>query len=128
LRRKDLRLSRPNKKIVLRFRSFKHCQSRAKVTIRGEAAMDPSPFPYIKAFLCRVPGPLQGPLFDVPLAAFRVQLSEVMQHASIKTSLTPHSFRHGGATWAGRAGWPDARIKAHGRWRSDAYKLYVKGN
>ena len=66
-----------------------------------------------------------APLFDVTLQEFRATLEDVRLAASIRTHLTPHCFRHGGATWAANQGWPDARIKAHGRWKSDAYKRYV---
>ena len=37
-----------------------------------------------------------------------------------------HSFRSGAATTAAQAQIPDASIKMMGRWRSDAYKCYIK--
>ena len=37
-----------------------------------------------------------------------------------------HSFRRGGAFHASERGVQDAVIKAHGRWRSDAYLRYVR--
>ena len=37
-----------------------------------------------------------------------------------------HSFRSGAATTAARCGIGDATIKLLGRWRSDAYQLYIK--
>lgn len=40
--------------------------------------------------------------------------------------LTSHAFRVGGATWAAAQGWSDARIRAHGRWASDAALGYVR--
>ena len=36
------------------------------------------------------------------------------------------SFRRGGATSLARAGAPDSVVQALGRWRSDAYKIYIQ--
>ena len=41
-------------------------------------------------------------------------------------SLSSHAFRSGGATWAAAQGWPDAVIRAHGRWASDAVVAYIR--
>jgi len=40
-------------------------------------------------------------------------------------NFSPHSFRHGGATYAFQAGVPEHLTQIHGDWRSDAYKLYL---
>ena len=40
--------------------------------------------------------------------------------------ITTHSLRVGGATWAAGAGWSDARIRAHGRWNSNAFLRYIR--
>jgi hypothetical protein len=40
--------------------------------------------------------------------------------------LSSHAFRVGGATWAASQGWPDSVIRAHGRWRSDAFLRYIR--
>ena len=37
-----------------------------------------------------------------------------------------HSFRRGGASSAAYAGFSDHQIQLLGRWRSDAYKLYIE--
>ena len=37
-----------------------------------------------------------------------------------------HSFRIGAATWAAANGWTDAQIRHKGRWRSDAFKKYIR--
>jgi len=44
----------------------------------------------------------------------------------IKTKLFPHSFRHRGATWAVNECWPDAKIQAHDRWKSESCKKYIR--
>jgi len=37
-----------------------------------------------------------------------------------------HSFRRGAATWAAQVGISEAEIQTLGRWRSDAYKVYIE--
>ena len=41
-------------------------------------------------------------------------------------AINPHDMRIGGATWAASQGWPDSMIRAHGRWRSDAFLQYIR--
>jgi hypothetical protein len=42
------------------------------------------------------------------------------------TGLSSHSLRKGGATAAANAGVSEEEIKAHGRWKSDAVKFYIR--
>ena len=44
-------------------------------------------------------------LFDVSAQDFSTRLTRMCQIARIKSKLTPHSFCHGGATWAVKQGW-----------------------
>lgn len=39
-----------------------------------------------------------------------------------------HSFRRGAATAAAEAGFTEYEIQLLGRWRSDAYKLYIESS
>ena len=41
-------------------------------------------------------------------------------------NLNGHSFRRGAATWAAQVGIKEAEIQTLGRWRSDAYKVYIE--
>ena len=60
----------------------------------------------------------------------RARLQEVMLgqpevRADLR-SLSSHSLRKGGATAAANAGVSEDEIKAHGRWKSDAVKGYIR--
>ena len=39
-----------------------------------------------------------------------------------------HSFRRGAATWVAQVGISEAEIQTLGRWRFDAYKVYIEYN
>ena len=77
--------------------------------------------------------PQPGPLFisstGVPLTrAYLVEnLQAAMRQAGLEDTLyNGHSFRSGAATTAAQNGLEDSLIQTLGRWRSDAFKLYIK--
>lgn len=77
----------------------------------------------------RVGGPLFCHLNGDPLT--RYQFSSVLKKCLAVRQLdygkfTAHSFRIGAATTAAMAGYPVDIIKSAGRWRSGAYKVYLK--
>lgn len=39
-----------------------------------------------------------------------------------------HSFRIGAACYAADKGFSDAQIRALGRWKSDAFKVYIRSD
>lgn len=51
---------------------------------------------------------------------------QCLKFSTIQSKLTLHSFRRGGATWYSEQGLTDAKLRALGRWKSEAYKCYVK--
>ena len=59
------------------------------------------------------------------LADFQARLRSVIGYAAPR-GMGMHAFRRGGATAALRAGVPEEFIKLQGRWKSDAWKLYVR--
>jgi len=61
----------------------------------------------------------------------RHQFQAILRKAAIAAGLDPrlytsHSFRIGAATSAAEAGFSPQQIKEGGRWRSDAYKSYIR--
>ena len=123
LRWKDVQFSRNNKSVKLSLRSYKHSQGQSKVYL--SKVKECCPVEHLNKYRGTFAHSHGEALFNVTAKEFEAKLKSLLKSANIKTHLTPHSLRHGGATWASQQGWPDARIKAHGRWRSDAYKRYV---
>ena len=80
-----------------------------------------------------VRSPSQGPLFilqsGAPLTRSYLvsQLQAALRQAGIEDSgFNGHSFRIGVATTAAQQGLEDSLIQTLGRWRSDAFKTYIK--
>ncbi|KAF5384159.1 hypothetical protein D9615_003180 [Tricholomella constricta] len=78
------------------------------------------------------PQPLDAPLFSNPdgspltRADFVSTLKQRLTSLGINASLySGHSFRRGAASAAAAVGFADFEIQLLGRWRSDAYKLYI---
>ena len=62
----------------------------------------------------------------MPMDTLRNKLKEVLSILNIDSSkYSWHSFRRGGATLASQMSVDPALIKAHGRWKSEAYLYYV---
>jgi hypothetical protein len=78
------------------------------------------------------PLPLKSPLFADALGAPLRRssfISELKRRITLtgldSTEYAGHSFRRGAATSAAAAGYSDYEVQLLGRWRSDAYKLYI---
>ena len=89
----------------------------------------------VQAFLTylKLRGPSQGPLFrwksGAPLTRERFveAVRSALTSAGIDArSFSGHSFRIGAASTAAAAGLEDSLIQTLGRWKSDAYLLYVR--
>ena len=120
----DVQFSKKKRKVRLTLKSYKH--SINKSTINLNSARVCCPVYWLKRYRQMFTTYHGEPLFDISAKDFRTTLRNLCEVAKIKSKLTPHSFRHRGASWASKQGWPDARIRAHGRWKSDAYKRYVR--
>ena len=123
----DLKFGKQKKAVRVRLRSFKHSVTPAVVTIDASSTELDCPVRYLQSYMTgQVRIDKDGCVFGITADEFRREFSGFCLRAGIRTRLTPHSLRGGGATWAAKKGWPDVRIKIHGRWKSDAYKQYVK--
>lgn len=122
VRRSDCKLTKTE--VELDIRSFKHSCTSAIVRIKGTGDKT-CPLKLVSRYLdgSRPPGVA---LFPITAQAFRQEFDEVIKGASIEAGLTPHSLRRGGATWAALNGWSDGKIRAFGRWKSDAFKKYIQ--
>jgi integrase len=122
----------PDLQVTLRH--FKGNTSRTPFTIliRREACPQYCPVIFMDAYV-RLRGSSPGPLFIWPSGSpitrsiFSQYLNKTLVAAGIRDAhIRPHSFRIGAATSAAAAGIPDEQIQRFGRWRSDAYRRYVR--
>lgn len=126
LKRSAVKFGKKGRSVKLTLPTFKH--SRNSASIRVDAASSKyCPVSCLATYLDSCGRHEEGaPLFEVTAREFQSTLETVRSAARIKSRITPHCFRHGGATWASNRRWTDARIKVHGRWKSDAYKRYIR--
>jgi hypothetical protein len=123
-----------NGALELVIRYSKTDQRGISVLLVFQRAFNPRfcPVVAISEFL-QLRGTVGGPLFihfnGEPLT--RHQFAHILK-AGIKvlglphTDFTPHSFRIGAATSAAMCGLADSDIQVLGRWKSSAYKLYIR--
>ena len=121
----DVKFSKKFVSMRLALSSFKHSKKRAKVQLFS-MRKDYCPVELMKKYRENYRNSHGLALFSVTQKQFGTTLRNLCAYANIKSKLTPHCFRHGGASWAERQGWSDAQIRTHGRWMSDAFKLYVR--
>ena len=126
LKRKCIRFGRSI--LMITFFSFKH--SGKPVNIKVQAISDKSicPWTNLYEYLSHSPLRAEDQLFPISTAEFAQVLRRCIEQADIKSKLTLHSFRRGGATWFSSNGMTDATLKAYGRWSSNAYLCYVKAD
>ena len=82
---------------------------------------------------CKIRGNRPGPLFcnsdqtPITTSQFNTELQRCLQYCGLDISrYKNHSFRIGGACHAADKGFSDAQIRALGRWKSDAFKVYLR--
>ena len=78
---------------------------------------------------CSSPGPLFVLQAGTPLTRTYLveQLHAALQRMGLNHScFNGHSFRIGAATTAAMQGLEDSLIQTLGRWKSDAFKMYIK--
>ena len=127
LRFGDVKISKSKRICFLRLKTFKHSVSPAVISICNSWSKAYPVTELMQKYLDLNSHKLKSePLFDISIQTFRQVLNQVWDYTMKKQKITPHCFRHGGATWAAKRGWSVARIQAHGRWNSQAYNSYIK--
>ena len=103
------------------------------ITIAAAPGQPSCPVTAMQLLLSNTVGSPDSPLFEVapgiPLQRdqFISCIRSALHQAGFDSRLyAGHSFRRGGATSAANAGFSDHEIQLLGRWRSDAYKLYIE--
>ena len=98
----------------------------------GKTSTDICPVSAILPYLA-IRGARIGPLFILEDGSyltrqrFATMVSSTLKHTGVNDKrYTTHSFRIGAATTAKEAGVSDVHIKMLGRWKSNAYQLYVQ--
>ena len=120
--------------IKLTITDFQHNTSRKpfEILIEHEAAM---PFCPVQGLInyCHLPGVQPGPLFchqnlePITVFQFNTELFRCLTFCGLDTKkYKGHSFRIGAASHAADKGFSDAQIRTLGRWKSDAFKSYIR--
>ena len=126
LRVKDVRFSDINQlHCRLKLRSSKHSWGLAVVNFYNFPEKKVKPVHLLRKYI-KALGQVRrrAPLFAITARHFG-KMAEITQEARIKRKITPHCFRHGGASWANEKGWSISKIKSHDRWKSSAYESYI---
>lgn len=117
--------------IYIRFTHFKH-HCGTPVTIIVNPASKPCPVALLHRYLT-LRGSSPGPLFILPgqnylsRRYFTSMLHVALTYLGLNTALyKSHSFRIGAATHAALLGLSDPEIQALGRWKSGAFKKYIR--
>ena len=86
----------------------------------------------LKHLFARFPASLNSPLFDTGHGFSRQLVTDsfcsILRELGFTGNYSGHSFRRGTAPSAREAGLSDSEIQLLGRWKSDAYKLYIQAN
>ena len=113
---------------------FKHNSDRRpfSVVLHCASGAEFCPVNYLQRY-CAMRGTIPGALFcfsdgsPVKTSHFTQQLRHALNFCGLDSSkYKSHSFRIGAASWAADKGLSDAQIRHLGRWKSDAFKLYIR--
>ena len=118
---------------TIHFKSFKHSQGKTfSLAIKRSSNSQSCPLQSLQVYLA-LRGTKAGPLFcqqsgsPVPRREFDNLLQRTLVFIQVNPrSFKGHSFRIGAASWAAAQGFSEISIKQMGRWKSDAYKKYIR--
>ena len=117
----------------IQFLPYKHSQGKCfSLSVKKASGPRFCPFILLQEFL-KLWGQVDGPLFCLQSGSpvLRQKFDDLLKKALIFAKVNPrsfkgHSFRIGAATWAAAQGSSELAIKQMGRWKSDAYKKYIR--
>lgn len=124
------RLSR----MYITYREFKHNISGKPHVVPVEAIFNGKTCPVVSLYnYIKLRGPSPGVLFrnKEGQSFSRARFEEITRRSLIFCGLDVarykgHSFRIGGASYAAARGFSDAQIRLLGRWKTDAFKRYIR--
>ena len=126
----DMILSRQEATFILR--SYKHSTEPCRVVIAAQSSSPYCPVQAITKYI-QIRGCYDGPVFTLgPATVFSADLCrQYLRRAFLfcgldTTRFKGHSFRIGAASDAAQRGHSDAQIRLMGRWRSDAFRKYIR--
>ena len=137
IHRNDIRIvpghvGRNKPSLRLTIRHAKHQQVNRPVMLEITSQSTNCPVAHICRYL-QTRGSSAGPLFVFPdktpmsRTYFAAKLSACLEHAGYDPGLYKcHSFRIGAATTAATRGFTDRQIQTMGRWKSAAFKRYIR--
>ena len=137
LQLRDLKIVRSKKtrtarSVQLTIRYYKHSQPNKPALLQLKPQPALCPVAHLLAYL-QLRGLKGGPLFIFPdgrpitRAHFTAQLRACLRDAALDSRYYKgHSFRIGAATTAAERGCSESQIQAMGRWRSNAFRRYIR--
>ena len=119
--------------LTVTFLAYKHNTGRPfSLLIHATPGQPTCPLAHVRTYTA-IRGLVPGPLFvdsrgqPVTRAHFNEQLKHALRFRNYPLDqFSSHSFRIGAATTAAAQGTPDNQIQQMGRWRSDAFKKYIR--
>ena len=119
--------------LELKLISYKDSQGQPfSLSVMEAQGQGPCPVRAMRAYL-QVRGDRPGPLFQYVTGQavlrndFNKELRQALQCCDLDpTTFKSHSFRIGAVTTAAQLGMSDRQIRTLGRWKSDAFKQYIR--
>ncbi|XP_028405752.1 uncharacterized protein LOC114528322 [Dendronephthya gigantea] len=118
--------------LKINFANFKHSYNQPRVSLTLHRRSDICPVQTLLDYFARR-GLSDGPLFRtldgraVTRRLFTEHLALIFRACGLDpTKYKGHSFRIGAATFAAECGFSDAQIRVMGRWKSDAFRKYIR--
>lgn len=120
-------------KVLIHFQNYKHSDGKVfTLTINSCNSLKYCPVGALEHYI-KMRGRTDGPLFCYPqnTAVTRQEFSNILKQSLMFCNLDVnrfkgHSFRIGMASYCASRGMSDSQIRFLGRWKSDAFKYYIR--